>query len=163
MGVTERTARGDPVDHRAGPAPSGDQELVVLEIPASAAYVGIARTVTTAVAGSVEGLSDGRLEDLRLAVSEACTNAIEAQAAGGPEPRVVLRCSLRGRELEVRIEDSGGGFDPDQLATSLEPPATIDLVTERGWGIHLIRALVDDVEFASTGPGTAVRMVIRLD
>lgn len=143
-----------------GPSSAGPVELVALELPAEAAYVGVARTVVSAVASTVDGMGT-RIDDLRLAVSEACTNAVEAHAGGGDDARVVLRCRLDGRDLEVRVEDAAGGIDPDRLRPRSVDPAAADPPPERGWGIQLIRALVDEVEFASQGQGTVVRMVLR--
>ncbi|HUF32913.1 MAG TPA: ATP-binding protein [Acidimicrobiales bacterium] len=136
-------------------------ELVRLEIPALPAFVGVARTVIVAIATSIEGIDDDRLEDLRIAVSEACTNAVEAHRSEEIEQRVVLRCLLDDEHLEIRIEDAGGGFDPDSLSTPRgEDPE--GLRAERGWGIQLIRALVDDVTFNRSGNGTAVSLAMRL-
>ena len=140
-------------------------ELVRLEIPARPVYVGVARSVVVAVATGVEGLDVDRLEDLRLAVSEACTNAIEAHQAGGVEQRVVVRCVRSGSSLEVSIEDRGSGFEPEAVAAgpAVGEPAAEQLRAERGWGLQLIRALVDDVTFERSGPGTAVRLRLDLD
>ncbi|MGI9119646.1 MAG: ATP-binding protein [Acidimicrobiales bacterium] len=136
-------------------------ELVRLEIPALPAFVGVARTVVAAVATSVRGIDDDRLEDLRIAVSEACTNAVEAQQAVGMEQRVVLRCLIDPVNLEVRVEDSGNGFDP--AAVPARPPVIdpAQLGPERGWGLLLIRALVDDVRFVPSDEGTAVHLSMR--
>ena len=136
-------------------------ELVRLEIPALPAFVGVARTVVAAVATSVPGIDDDRLEDLRIAVSEACTNAVEAHQAAGMDDRVVLRCLVVPDALEVRVEDSGTGFDPE--AVPPRPPVgdPAHLRAERGWGIQLIRALVDDVEFVPSDEGTAVRLTMH--
>jgi serine/threonine-protein kinase RsbW len=133
-------------------------ELVRLEIPARPVFVGVARSVVVAVASGLEGLDADRLEDLRLAVSEACTNAIEAHQADQIEQRVVVRCVLTPDTFEVSIEDSGAGFEPE-TAVPVRPQG--ELPPERGWGLQLIRALVDDVTFEPAGPGTAVRL--RLD
>lgn len=141
---------------------AGPVELVVLDVPASPAYVGVARTVVATVASTLDGIGD-RVDDLRLAVSEACTNAVEALAGAGGDARVLLRCCLQGRELEVHVEDAAGGIDPSRLRPVGTSMAEADPPPERGWGIQLIRALVDDVEFAPHGPGTAVRMTVRLD
>ncbi len=137
-------------------------ELVRLEIPALPAFVGVARTVVAAVATSVPGIDDDRLEDLRIAVSEACTNAVEAHQAAGRDQRVVLRCLVDPAALEVRVEDSGGGFDPAAVPARppVGDPATLDV--ERGWGLQLIRALVDDVTFLPSREGTAVHLSMRL-
>lgn len=134
------------------------QELVCLEIPALPAFVGVARTVVAAVATSVPGIDDDRLEDLRIAVSEACTNAVEAHQAVGLDQRVVLRCLLEPDKLEVRVEDNGTGFDP--AAVPPRPPVgdPAHLRLERGWGLQLIRALVDEVRFVPSKQGTAVHL-----
>src|SRR5258705_4924663 len=119
-------------------------ELVPLDIPAQPAFVGVARSVIVTVATAIEGLDDDRLEDLRLAVSEACTNAVES---GGSE-RVLLRASQEDHHLEVVIEAAGQSLGSEGMAAN-------------GLGLQLLTALVDDVEFID-GPGrdTAVRLRI---
>ena len=136
-------------------------ELVRLEIPALPAFVGVARTVVAAIATSVPGIDDDRLEDLRIAVSEACTNAVEAHQAVGRDQRIVLRCLIESEALQIRVEDSGNGFDP--TAVPLPPVGDpSQLNSERGWGLQLIRALVDDVTFMPTNEGTAVHLRMEL-
>jgi len=124
------------------------RELVRLDIPALPAFVGVARSVVTTVATTVEGIDDDRLDDLRLAVSEACTNAVEDGANGR---RVVVRCTVDADELVVRIEDDGDAFAEASMA-------------ERGFGLQLITALVDSVEFGrGEGNGSVVIMRLTLD
>jgi serine/threonine-protein kinase RsbW len=128
-------------------------ELVRLEIPATPAFVGVARTVVVAVATSVDGIDDDRLEDLRIAVSEACTNAVETRPASGADRRVVLRCLVDDAGLTVHIADAGGApVTPGDGGSDT-------LRTERGWGVQLIRALVDDVTFDDLD---AVALTMRL-
>ncbi len=136
-------------------------EVVELEIPARAEFVALARLVVSAIAASDSTLADERIDDLKLAVSEACTNAIEAHGAISTDERVLLRCSADGGTVEVSIQDRGRGFDPAQLPD--HPPVTDPdrLKFERGLGIPLIRALVDEVEFSSSDQGTAVRLLMR--
>jgi serine/threonine-protein kinase RsbW len=114
------------------------------------------------VASALDGIDDDRLEDLRVAVSEACTNAVEAHRRDAVDDRVVVRCSTTADALTVCIEDSGEGFDPSNVP---EPPApeTLPTSAERGWGLQLIEALVDEVTFRQTGSGTAVDLVMRFD
>lgn len=137
-------------------------ELVRLEVPAQPAFVGVARSVVAAVASALDGIDDGRLEDLRVAVSEACTNAVEAHRRDAVDERIVVRCITTDDHLEVRIEDSGSGFDADLVPAPPGPDAPPN-ASERGWGIQLIQALVDDVTFRQTGEGTAVDLVVRFD
>lgn len=133
-----------------------------LEIPALPAFVGVARTVVAAIATSIPGIDDDRLEDLRIAVSEACTNAVEAHQAVGRDQRVVLRCLVEQEVLQVSVEDRGDGFDPAAVPTRPLVGDVGQLNSERGWGLQLIRALVDDVTFEPTDDGTAVHLSMKL-
>ena len=135
-------------------------EVVALEIPARAEFVALARLVVSALAATDSQLADERVDDLKIAVSEACTNAIEAHDAVATPERVRLRCWSDDRGLEVSIEDRGPGFDPSDLPD--HPPVTDPdrLKFERGLGIPLIRALVDEVDITSSGEGTAVHLVM---
>ena len=137
-------------------------ELVRLEVPAQPAYVGVARSVVAAVAAALDGLDDDRLEDLRVAVSEACTNVVEARGRDAVEDRIVVRCTVTADHLEVCIEDSGSGFDPGDVPAPPGPDSPPN-ASERGWGVQLIQALVDDVTFRQTNDGTAVDLVVRFD
>ena len=121
-------------------------ELVRLDIPAQPAFVGVARAVVATVATSVEGIDDDRLDDLRLAVSEVCTNAVDNGST--PSNRVVVRCVVDEEHLAVHIEDADGGFSEDALG-------------EGGFGLQLINALVDEVVFSQDG-GAAVTLRMRL-
>ena len=136
-------------------------EVIELEIPARAEFVALARLVVSALASSDSNLADERIDDLKLAVSEACTNAIEAHDAAGSSEQVLVRCRAGAETLEVCVEDRGHGFDPAGLPD--HPPVTDPdrLKYERGLGIPLIKALVDEVQFNPTDEGTAVRLVMR--
>ena len=137
------------------------EELVRLDIPASAPFVGVARTVMAAVASTVPDIDEERLEDLRIAVSEACTNAIEAHQSTSTDDHVTVRFLLAEDRVEIHIEDRGPGFD----STAVVAPDHVDdidnLTVERGWGIQLIRALVDEAVFRGAGAGTVVHLVVK--
>ncbi|MDQ1437354.1 MAG: serine/threonine-protein kinase RsbW [Acidimicrobiaceae bacterium] len=137
--------------------------VIELEIPARAEYVGLARLVVSSLASGRRALPEERIDDLKLAVSEACTNAIEAHHEGDVEERVLVRCAEAEDRLEVSIQDRGKGFDPETLPE--HPPVTDPerLNFERGLGIPLIRTLVDEVTFEPSSQGTAVRMVMYCD
>lgn len=138
------------------------EELIRLDIPALPAFVGVARVVVASVATTVDGIADDRLEDLRIAVSEACTNALEAHAGDGPDQRIVLRCTLDDTALAVHIEDHGAqaGSAPERSGAAAGDDES---AAERGWGLQLIRALVDDAAFATPvdGTGAAVRLLVH--
>ncbi|MHB1487200.1 MAG: ATP-binding protein [Acidimicrobiales bacterium] len=136
------------------------QDQIVMEIPARAEYVSLVRLVVGSLAASRRDLDDERVADLRLAVSEACTNAIESYGPEGPgsQDRVTITWRDETDHLAVVIEDRGSGFDPEGL--SRHPPVTdpARLNYERGLGIPLIRELVDVVSIEPSPLGTTVTL-----
>jgi serine/threonine-protein kinase RsbW len=132
---------------------------VELRLPPNDAFVGIARLVVTAAARQ-SGMAGDRVEDLRIAVSEATTNAIRAhQRTREPEP-VVLRFGADERNgFTVTIVDIGPGFDPAELT---DHQSTRDWTDESGLGLTLIQELASDVEFERTA-GMSVRMSFTVD
>jgi serine/threonine-protein kinase RsbW len=132
-----------------------------LQVPSRTEYIAVVRLVVASFVSARRSVAAERIDDLKLAVSEACTNAIEANVAssGGRDP-VVVRVWEAPERLEVCIADSGPGFDPEMLPE--HPPATDPerLNFERGLGIPLIRTLVDDVRFESGPQGTLVWMTL---
>jgi serine/threonine-protein kinase RsbW len=136
------------------------EEVLELEIPARPEFVALVRLVVSSVASTRRVLAEERIDDVKLAVSEACTNAIEAHGAVATDDHVVVRLIEGDDRLEVLIDDSGRGFDP---ATLPEHPPVTDperLNFERGLGIPLIRTLVDEVAFDSGDDGTSVKLTI---
>jgi serine/threonine-protein kinase RsbW len=110
------------------------------------------------VAGHGPPLEPLRVNDLCLAVSEACANAIDAyndEGRGGAPVRV--RLAVDAERIQIEISDLAGGFDAD----SVDPTdATAHVSRERGLGLPLMRILTDEMEVTSTGHGTAVRLVM---
>lgn len=109
--------------------------------------------------GLEAGFSRDTLAEVRLAVVEACLNALEYGGSG--EVEVELAAHTDGSPwLEVRIIDHGPGFDPagvprPQLRTKLHAGR------KRGWGLELMRRLMDEVEISSRPGHTQVRMIRR--
>ena len=134
---------------------------IELEIPARPEFVALARLVVSSLASTRRDLADDRIDDLKVAVSEACTNAIEAHHSAETHDSVVVRCTEFDDRLQIEIEDRGEGFDPESLPE--HPPVTDPerLNFERGLGIPLIRTLVDEVDIDSSGEGTKVSLVMR--
>lgn len=134
--------------------------VVELEIPARPDFLSLARLVITGAANIEPSFSDDRIEGLRIAVSEAVTNAIEAHASVGARERVVLRCDLAEDRIEVEVIDRGAGFDPDQAVAAPAPEHPDRLLHEGGLGLPLMRQLVDETEFRASPSGTVVRLVV---
>jgi anti-sigma regulatory factor (Ser/Thr protein kinase) len=137
-------------------------DRIELEVPASNEYLAVVRDVLTAVAGAGSKLPDGRIDDLRLAVTEACANAIDAEHRKPEDERgpIHLHLELDPEWVVVEVHDEAGGFDPDAVPAQPEVTKPERLRFERGLGIPLMRALTDHVEFRAEGGGTTVRLVV---
>jgi serine/threonine-protein kinase RsbW len=154
--MSERASCTDCADELADTGPL----VVELAIPASNDYLALARAVIVAAARTWPGLGDDRLDDLRLAASEACANAIEAHAIAGSEASVRIRCSLDDDRVEVEVVDEGRGFDPDALDVlpAVTDPARLE--HESGLGLPIIQSYSDHSEIRTSPSGTLVRLVL---
>ena len=85
---------------------------ITLEIPAKAEYLSLVRAVVVSAAALDPAVEDQRLEDLRLAVSEATTNAIRSHANLGSEERITIRCGLTADRIEAWASVLYLYFDP---------------------------------------------------
>jgi anti-sigma regulatory factor (Ser/Thr protein kinase) len=138
---------------------------VQLEIPARVEYLVLARQVVAAAAAVEPRFRDERIDDLRIAVSEATTNAIEAHADLSNSDlsstdRILIRCNLDDDQIEVEVLDRAGGFDPDDVEGPPDPQAANRLEWERGLGLPLMRILTDETAIEPVNGGTAVRLVV---
>jgi len=140
-------------------------EVIELVFPPRPEVVSVARLVVGAAVAIDPAFDEERGADLRLAVSEACTNAIQAQLEqrrGGDADRpIVLRCSVGDGKITLTVKDHAGGFDPATLESHplVTDPARLDY--EGGLGIPLIQLLTDDVKFVSSPGGTTVIMTFE--
>jgi len=138
----------------------GDETaFVTLTIPCTPEYVGTARLTILGVASRM-GFSYDQVEDIRLAVGEACTNAIErAAVAGAVNPMISIRSYIEPARLTVEVEDHasgpiGGGVDVKKPASNIEGMNSQEL------GALLMEILVDEVTVEpAPGGGTRVRLV----
>jgi|TARA_B100002003_G_scaffold141202_2_gene130626 serine/threonine-protein kinase RsbW len=135
--------------------------VVELLIPARPEYLQLVRTVVGETAAVDLGLDAERIADLRLAVSEAVTNAIEAQVMSGADDRVVVRCNLAAEQIEIEVTDRGEGFDPDGVRALPDVESPERLEYESGLGLSLMRRLADETTVETSVDGTAVRLVVR--
>jgi serine/threonine-protein kinase RsbW len=135
--------------------------LVELEIPAHRAYLAFARQVVSAAASVEPRFRKERIDDLRIVVSEAITNAVEAHLVQGRDDRIRIRCNLESDHIEVEVFDRGGGFDPDNVPVlpDIDSPERLD--HESGLGLPLMRSLADETEIRTTQGGTTVRLVVH--
>ncbi len=105
------------------------------------------------------GFSRDTLEEVKLAVVEACLNALE-HGAGEVEVEVLGHRNGEGSRIEVLVTDHGPGFEPGKIPA---PQIEVKLhgSRKRGWGLELMRHLMDAVEVVSKPGYTQVRMLRR--
>ncbi|HEU5314556.1 MAG TPA: ATP-binding protein, partial [Chloroflexota bacterium] len=109
------------------------------------------------------GFPPDRVDDIKTAVSEATTNAIEHGNKGATEQKVLVVLAPEGERLEIAVKDrSSTPFPAASAASPRIEDKLAGLSNSRGWGMFLIKELVDEVEFSSTGNGNQVRMVVHL-
>lgn len=131
---------------------------VTLTIPSTPEYVGIARLVVLGVASRM-GFSYDEVEDLRLAVAEVCTAAIErlrSTSVAGVTPLVTVVCHADGDTLTIDIED------PATTVTETEGGGE-DEMDSHEISALLVEILVDEVATQPLdGGGTRVRLIKRV-
>ncbi len=127
---------------------------VRLTIPARPEYISLGRLALTAIAG-VRSVSDETLHDLKLALTEACTNSVKHAYEEGGEGTVDILYELQSDRLAVEVGDAGAGFELRNA-----DGANGDELSEGGLGIAIIRAVTDEVEIeAREGGGSRLRFV----
>jgi len=101
------------------------------------------------------GFSDTEVRNLGLALSEACANVIKHAYHGQPNHPIELHLTVDEARVELAIRDRGTKFN----LTSYQPP-NLDESQEGGYGIFIIRGLMDEVEYdTSAEQGTTLRLV----
>ena len=130
--------------------------VVALRIPAKPEYIALARLALSGLA-QVRPVEPETLADLKLALTEACSNSVRHAYREGRDGTVDVRYELNGSELAVEVVDEGGGFDVD---------ATVDgelgELDEGGLGLAIIRALTDELAIDSHERGSRLRFAKKL-
>jgi serine/threonine-protein kinase RsbW len=129
---------------------NGHVHAIRLTIPAKPEYITLGRLALTGIARlRPEPLRQEVLGDLKLALTEACTNSVRHAYDGG-EGMVEILYELHDDKLVVEVMDEGEGFEPPA-----EPSAALedDVLSEGGLGIAIIEALADEFEIRERPQG----------
>lgn len=135
--------------------------VVRLVMPAKSEYLILARLALAGIARETP-IEESVLADLKLAVTEACGNAVRHAYAGAPGV-VEVRFAVEPGSIEIVVSDDG---DAQRATPAL--PATMpadDDPPESGMGLAIIEAVVDELDVSArdgTDRGTVVRMTKRL-
>ncbi|HEY7792675.1 MAG TPA: ATP-binding protein [Gaiellaceae bacterium] len=128
-----------------------------LTIPAKPEYITLSRLALVGL-GRVRPFSEDTLADVKLALTEACSNSVR-HAYGDGGGHVDISFELLDDRLIVEVADDGSGFVP------LPTDEAQDELTEGGLGIAIIRSIADEVEIGEGpgGRGARLRFVKLLD
>lgn len=132
-------------------------ERVELNIPSNPLFERVVRASAGEV-GSAVGLSAERVEDLKLAISEAVNNAIEHGNRRDAGKLVAVVFEIDGEKLEIRITDQGAGAGQPDFSRRVVEDENLERGYLRGFGMYLIGALVDDYEVSSSHHGTVLTL-----
>lgn len=117
-------------------------EKIKLSIPNKGEFVSVVRLTLVAIANRV-GFNIEEIEDMKVAIAEACTNAI-THGNNMPSESIDIHFTLMEKGLEIVVQDQGVGCDVEKIK---DPK--IEELNENGLGIFIIRSLMDDVTIHS--------------
>ena len=132
-------------------------ELLLAPLPA---HVRTARLVVVAAARRA-GLDDDLVDELRLALGEACSRAVSLHAQHAPDVPVRVTITDDPGRLSVGVVDRGPAAAPissDLAGGLLDPGAEVEDLVDPDVALAVVTGLVDDVQVAPDGDGTAVTM-----
>lgn len=106
-------------------------------------------------------MSPDKIDEVGMAVIEACVNAIEHSRA--PDRQIHLTFAVLGREkpekLQITVRDCGIGFDHGKVVEpKIETKLKLNAIRKRGWGLKIIEGLMDEVNIHTSADGTTVVM-----
>ncbi|CEH36068.1 ATP-binding protein [Romboutsia lituseburensis] len=124
-------------------------ETIKMEITSNPEYVGIIRLTTSGIANKI-GFSIDDIEDMKVAVSEACTNAIKHSN----DDIFYITYTMLENGLTIEISDKGEGYNIENI-----PQPDLENPKENGLGLFIIQTLMDDVSIESIeNQGTTIKM-----
>jgi serine/threonine-protein kinase RsbW len=124
---------------------------VHLTIPAKAEYITLVRLALTGL-WRLRSFSEEALADLKLAVTEACSNSVRHAYGEGREGIVQIDYELHADRLVIEVSDDGTGFDQDRWERERGE------LSEGGLGLAIIRSLTDEFELGNGGAGQGSRL-----
>lgn len=124
-------------------------ELIEMKVPARPEYVGVIRLTVSGIANRL-GYTYDDIEDIKIAIAEACTNVVNHAYPGGEQQDSMhISFGVHEDRLELTVSDQGGAVDVDQLSKGRGPVTKgqpVEDLKEGGLGLFLIETLMDEVE-----------------
>lgn len=126
-------------------------DFIEMKLPAKVEYIGVIRLIVSGIANRM-GFDFEDIEDIKVAISEAVTNATKHAYSESDNGEVTLGFGIYEDRLEILVADYGGSFSLSDIKKQTGPyrhTETIENLREGGFGLFLIDALMDKVEIMS--------------
>lgn len=136
-------------------------DYIEMIIPSKPEYLGVVRLSVSGIANRM-GYTYDEIEDIKVAVTEACTNVVH-HAYEGHEGQIKINFAVYKDRLEIIVIDQGQSFDVQAVTENKGPVnanVAIEQLNEGGLGLFLIEALMDKVEI--TGDSGVVVSMTKL-
>ena len=127
-------------------------DLVIPMLP----NIEVAATKTAVAVAEYMNFNTDQIDELQLALIEACINAFEHSKSN--DSKLYIKFVMNENELTVIIKDNGKGFDMNKIDKTPDIKEKLKSDYKRGWGIMLIKNLMDKVEIKSNSEGTTLIM-----
>lgn len=133
-----------------------NNDIITLKLPSKAEYVSIARLAASVLSNSI-GFDIEEIDDIKVAVGEACNNAV---LHGKCEDEVYeINFQVSNKKIQIEVRDNGIGFDEDKY---VEPD--LDNLKGNGLGIYIIKSLMDKVDIIpNKNEGTILKLIKYLE
>jgi serine/threonine-protein kinase RsbW len=143
-----------PLKETSEKTPTVELKLPILE------NMELVATQTADVVSKHMKLSSEKSDEIKMALIEACINAFEHSKS---EEQIFIHFIIRENNLTIKVIDKGAGFDSAGVAIPNIESKLNSEESKRGWGVMLIKELMDSVSFESDHTGTTVTMVKNLE
>ncbi|CAM2773270.1 anti-sigma B factor RsbW [Salinicoccus roseus] len=134
-------------------------DYIEMKFPSSAEYVGLIRLTLSGVL-SRAGASYDQIEDSKIAVSEAVTNAVKHAYGEDESGEVLIGFAIYSNKVEIIVADHGQSFNYEEVKEELGPYSedeNVNYLREGGLGLFLIETLMDEV-YLKKDPGVTISM-----
>ena len=132
-----------------------------LSLPCAAEFVGVARLAVSGIASRMKFTIE-EIEDIKIALSEVCTNVVQHAYGDNRNPYqdlIEIEINVHQDRLEMIIKDKGKGFDLKTLGSEEQKKKSEEKLG-LGLGLTFVKTLMDDTEFISKpGQGTVIRII----
>ena len=111
---------------------------------------------TASIIAEIMNFEETHIDEIQLAIIETCINAFEH--SNSQDNKVTVTYVLTDDDLELKITDHGVGFGMDKT-DFLDGETRAEAMQKRGWGLEIIREMMDEVEIDSNDGGTTITML----